>query len=82
MFSNMGIQNIIHGNGIAISIVGMLIVFSALMFISIFIAVMPRILKLVGKVFPDESVHDTKALEPDESIVAVIAVALHAKQYQ
>ena len=77
----MGVQNIISGNGVAVSIVGMLIVFSALTFITLFIAVMPHVLKLVAKIFPEESAHAPKALEPDESIVAVIATALYAKKY-
>ena len=78
----MGVHNIIGGNGVAVSIVGMLIVFSSLMFISIFIAVMPHVLKLVAKVFPEESAHAPKAIEPDESIVAVIAAALYEKKYK
>ena len=82
MFSVMGVQNIFNGNGIAVSIVGMLIVFSSLMFISIFIAVMPHVLKLVAKVFPEKDEHEIKTLVPDESIVAVIAAALYAKKFK
>ncbi len=82
MFSVMGVQNIINGHGVAVSITGMLIVFSVLTFISIFIAVLPHILKLVEKVFPEKSENAPKALEPDESIVAVIASALYAKKFK
>lgn len=82
MFKNMGVQNIIDGEGFAVSITGMLIVFSALMFISLFIAVLPHILKFVARIFPEASTETNKALEPDESIVAVIAAALYEKKFK
>ena len=77
MFSVMGIQNIIDGHGIAVSITGMLIVFFALLVIATFIAILPVFLKLI----PEKSESENTALEPDESIVAVIAAALYAKKY-
>ncbi len=82
MFSVMGVENIIDGQGVAVSVTGMLIVFFALMFISIFIAILPHVLKLVEKVFPEEEIEANKSLAPEESIIAVIAMALYEKKYK
>ena len=42
----MGFQNVIAGNGLGISLTGMVIVFCGLMLISLFIALLPKILTL------------------------------------
>lgn len=43
---NFSWQNVIDGNGIGITLTGMMIVFSGLLFISLFIAALPRVLSL------------------------------------
>ncbi|MBU2515851.1 OadG family protein [bacterium] len=43
----MNFQNIVGGNGVVISMTGMLIVFCGLFIITLFIALLPRILTLV-----------------------------------
>lgn len=40
----MGVQNIIDGDGVGLAITGMLIVFSGLVFISLFISALPRVI--------------------------------------
>lgn len=73
-----GLQRISDGNGVFLSITGMLIVFVALSFISVFIASLPRILALVSRFFPDQS---AKAIVDDERVAIAISVALHHQKY-
>jgi oxaloacetate decarboxylase gamma subunit len=77
------VQNIVNGEGIGISITGMLIVFSALILISIFISVLPWVLKKLEFILPrgDEILgYEAPRREPsgkvDESIAAAIGYAL------
>jgi len=58
---HFSVQNIINGNGIAISVGGMLIVFGGLLIISIYIALLPYILKLLSKknIKTTETTHET-----------------------
>lgn len=77
---NFSWQNVIDGNGIGITITGMLIVFSGLLLISLFIAALPRVLALKdGK--PEIAKQPELVAEPGESsdgeIMAVIALVLH-----
>ncbi|MBU2646990.1 OadG family protein [bacterium] len=83
----MGFQNIIAGNGIGISITGMIIVYSGLMLISIFIAILPRILNRAGDVPADrhqaikKEVVSPKPVEDDSAedhydIVSIICMVL------
>ena len=56
----------------------MLIVFSALFLISIIIAILPRVLAILNKYYPESDHHWVvhTALE-EESIVAAIAFSIH-----
>ncbi len=85
-----GVRAIIDGNGIAITITGLLIVFAALAAISLFIAALPRLLSALGPYLPEiESHHDlpsgkgaaTKSARDDDvdpRLVAAIGWAVHA----
>ncbi len=73
-------QNVVDGQGISIAITGMLIVFSALVLISSFIAVLPRALAAISHRFPEPPdpapAGDTTA---DPAVVAAIGIALHQR---
>jgi Na+-transporting methylmalonyl-CoA/oxaloacetate decarboxylase gamma subunit len=77
-------EKIINTNEIMISIVGIFIVFSALAFISLFIAVLPKFLPLLGKFFPEEHPHHSHGAlsghtADHEEVLAAIAYALFRK---
>jgi len=79
---NLSVQNILDGNGIEISIIGMLVVFAALAFISSFIFLLPTILRVVNLIYPSEE--ETRALSgrpdtPEDEILAAIGFVLHAE---
>ncbi|WP_303722334.1 OadG family protein [Malonomonas rubra] len=80
---NFSWQNVIDGNGIGITITGMLIVFSGLLLISLFIAALPRILALRERPAGEKNVPQPAKLEgaenePSEAeIMAVISLVLH-----
>ena len=48
---NLDWQNVLDGNGLGISVVGVLAVFTGLFLISIFITILPNLLKLTDKLF-------------------------------
>jgi Na+-transporting methylmalonyl-CoA/oxaloacetate decarboxylase gamma subunit len=81
---NTGLENIVAADGIGIAMTGMLIVFAALAFISIVIALIPRILPLLEKAFPEEHRHNapssTSLPEDHEKVLAAIAHALFHKE--
>lgn len=77
---NEAIQRIIAGHGIAISIVSMLIVFLALSLISLFITLLPHILDLIAKVYP-ENKQQSDDTPVDDRIIAAIGFALHKKNF-
>ena len=65
-------------NGLAVSVVGMCIVFVSLVLISAFIAALPRLLELISKVFPDS---ETKAEADHDRIAVAIATALYREKF-
>jgi len=76
---------IVEADGIGIAMIGMLIVFSALVLISLFIAFLPKILRIVEPWLP--SVDEAKSRSPEESfpidrqrIIAAIGAALRERQ--
>lgn len=71
------IQNIIQGNGLAISITGMAIVFSGLIIMSIFIRVLPDLLRLMDKK-TEETVAPQKSEAPEAEAAAATTEALAA----
>ncbi|MEW4528821.1 OadG family protein [Maioricimonas sp. JC845] len=73
-------QNVVDSNGVALALTGMLIVFSALVLISLFIACVPHLLGLLNRIFPEVEHHHTPprpADQPDLELVAAIGLALH-----
>ncbi len=66
------VQNIINGDAIGISLTGMLIVFSGLLFISIYIAILPKILAFLSKSDSKKMKKQGKKAEPaTEEMVSV-----------
>ena len=79
---NLSIQNILDGHGISISIIGMVVVFAALALISIFIALLPAILRIVNKIFPPgEALHSLPRSSDslENEVIAAIGLALHTE---
>ncbi len=80
-----GWEAIVEGNGIAISVTGMLIVFTALVFISVFIALMPRLLELLDPILPKVHSHvapptpQERMPQDREKVVAAIGLVLHTE---
>ena len=69
-------------DGVAIAGTGLLIVFAALILITLFIAALPRILEAVAQVLPEvpdrHAAPDPSAsLLPDEAVLAAIGFVLH-----
>lgn len=77
---NYSLQNILDGQGIEISIAGMLVVFVALALICSFIALLPAILDVVAKVYPpeDDPAASRDSAKTEGEILAAIGFALHA----
>lgn len=75
-----GIQNIHDGQGLSIAITGMIIVFAALAIISIFIALLPKMLVLLARAFPEEHHHSApsvKTAKDDDALLAAIGFGLY-----
>ena len=71
--------------GTSIAIAGLLIVFSALILISLFIASLPRILVAVGHIWPEvrdghrEEGHTDSMVADDPAVLAAIGFVLHTE---
>lgn len=80
-----GWANVQQQNGVAISLVGLSIVFSALVLVSLFIAVLPKLLDLVSPYLPqvDESFEAPSIAEStvddEKMVVAAIGYVLHTE---
>ena len=78
---NSGIQNIADANGWNLCFAGVVIVFFSLVAISVFIAIVPKILKMLEGVLPEEHVPVAPAKKTvggeDTACVAAIAYALN-----
>ena len=79
---NLSTQNILDGHGIEISIIGMLVVFTALVLISSFISMLPTILRMFNFIHQPEE--ETRTLSgnsdtTEDEILAVIGSVLHAE---
>jgi hypothetical protein len=84
------VQNITDGNGIAISIGGMAIVFGGLLIISIYITLLPRILKLLSVKDPEDGkaalenlelkYNQEKKIDENKDIASVIGLVLQMEQ--
>ena len=76
---DFGIQNILNAQGFTIAITGMLIVFAALTIISIFIALLPRLVAVLATVFPEGHHHAVQAKttkKDDDKLLAAIGFGL------
>ena len=72
-------------DGAVIALVGLMIVFSALIFITLFIAALPHILKQLSTIWPevDEPVghpsHSDSLVADDAAVLAAIGFVLHTE---
>jgi hypothetical protein len=74
---DIGSQRAVAGNAIPISLMGMTIVFFSLLFISIFIASLPHILKLLNLLPDEEKVsQEGKSGASDDHVIAAIGAVL------
>jgi Na+-transporting methylmalonyl-CoA/oxaloacetate decarboxylase gamma subunit len=81
----MGWENVWESNGIGIAVTGLVIVFAALTLISVFIALLPRVLLVLSAILPAEShppAPSQRGQRDDEELVAAIGVALHHRRTQ
>ena len=77
----MGLENIIQAKGFGIAITGLTIVFAALVLISLFIALLPRLMEALSAIFPEEHAEAAPARAVmDEELVAAIGFALHQRK--
>ncbi len=75
---DLGLQRIVDGQGLPIAMAGMTIVFTALLLISLFIALLPRILAAVATRFPESVPHAPRRVEPPREDLAAVAAAAWA----
>ena len=81
----MGFDNILEHQGLGIAATGMIIVFAALTLITVFIAMLPRILALpMFGVPPDElqPVASRSRSTGEDEVAAAIGFALHQVELQ
>ncbi|MEX0938948.1 MAG: OadG family protein [Pirellulales bacterium] len=82
----MGWENVWESNGLGIAMTGLVIVFAALTLISVFIALLPRILLVLSAVLPAEPLppapSQRRKAADEEELVAAIGVALHHRMSQ
>jgi len=79
---SFNVQNIIDGQGIGIAVTGMVIVFCVLATISIFIALLPKVLGFIAQHIPEVEHHDAPAPSPsqdDDVVVAAIGYVMHTR---
>ena len=79
---NLSTQNILEGHGIEIAIIGMLVVFTALTLISVFIFLLPSVLRIVNFMYPIEDSSPLLACSdiPEDEVLAAIGSVLHAAE--
>ena len=78
-------QNVLDGHGVAITLIGMVIVFSGLLLISLFIAQLPRLLDFFDRLTtrtarpeaPSEAVAERVTVPQGEEIMAAISLVVH-----
>ena len=76
-----GWHNVMNANGLTITLIGMLLVFFSLSIISIIIASMPHLLKIVERYFPEQEEefkkNSVKAVSETEVVAAISAALCH-----
>lgn len=81
---NFSTQNIAAGQGVELAIAGMLIVFTVLLLITVFIALLPRGLAVLARKYPEREILHA-APDPagpstdNEAVLAAIGYVLHAR---
>jgi len=77
-------QNIIAGQGFELAFAGMTIVFTALVLVSTFIALLPKVLMVINRLIPEVHLHTAPSQEDQDSdeaeIAAAVGVALYARE--
>ena len=77
-------QNIIAGDGSELAFAGMTIVFTALVLVSIFIAVLPKVLVVFNRLIPEVHHHTAAPQQREASdetaVAAAIGFALHTQK--
>jgi len=74
------VQNIIDGQGVDIALTGMLIVFSVLALISLFIVLLPKALGVVARYIPEvEHAPASPKSQDDDVVVAAIGYVMHTR---
>lgn len=82
-FYQEGLQRIVEGQGMALAIMGMGIVFTSLVIITVITSLMPYVLVVLAKIFPEKEeviIKKTsvkKLSDDDSNVVAAISLALH-----
>ena len=77
------VQNIEDGQGLGIALTGMIIVFSVLALISAFIVLLPKVLAVVAKKFPESAGHAGQVQAEDDSpLMAAIGFVMHMRRGQ
>ena len=76
-----GWENIVLNQGVSVAIAGMLVVFSVLVLISLFITFLPRALDLLHLVAPEEDrlpqPEKARSTAQNEELAAAIGYAMH-----
>ena len=77
----IGWQRIQDGQGLDIAFTGMLIVFLALAAISLCIALLPKVMNVLGANSPEQPHHPagTESSQDDEAVAAAVGIALDNK---
>lgn len=80
-----GWEAVVKGNGIALSITGMAIVFAALVVITVFIGLVPQLLAWLDPILPKMHTHHAPPSHEEQSatdrerVVAAIGLVLHTE---
>ena len=80
MGENFDLQNISDPNGIAKALTGKQIVFTALILLSIFIALLPRIVPQTETAVRETAPRDTTPESEELSVVAALGYALYLRE--
>lgn len=75
------VQNIEDGQGLGIALTGMVLVFIVLSLISSFIVVLPKLLAVVAKKFPETETHSEQTQDEDDGpLLAAIGFVMHKRR--
>ena len=82
--SAVDFSQVFAGKGMAIAATGMIIVFVALLLITMFISALPHLLEMISRILHEVADHHapkdaSRSLLPDEAILAAIGFVLHTE---